>query len=52
MTKVKFNTDAALETRTYTYLTGAMYEGEWKGGMRHGKGKMKWSDGAYYEGEW
>ena len=27
-----------LVTRTYTYKTGAVYSGTWKGGMRHGKG--------------
>ena len=26
--------------------------GEWKGGMRHGRGTMKWPDGAKYDGEW
>ena len=38
--------------RRYEYTTGAVYEGMWKGGLRHGHGKMKWSDGATYEGEW
>ena len=24
----------------------------WKGGLRHGQGKMTWPDGACYEGDW
>ena len=41
-----------IETRDYTYKTGAVYSGQWKGGMRHGWGTMTWDDGAKYEGEW
>ena len=41
-----------IETREYQYNTGSVYQGQWKGGMRHGKGKMTWTDGAYYEGDW
>ena len=44
--------EAKLETRTHTYSTGAVYEGEWIGDKRHGKGKMTWKDGSFYEGEW
>ena len=40
------------ERRSYTYKTGAVYTGEWKGGMRHGNGTMKWPDGAKYSGSW
>ena len=47
-----FDPNAPTETRTFEYSTGAVYEGEWKGGMRHGKGKMTWSDGGSYEGDW
>lgn len=36
----------------FTYKSGAIYNGEWLGGFRHGKGKMKWLDGTIYEGEW
>ena len=37
----------------YTYqCSGAVYEGEWVGGMRHGTGTMAWNDGAQYHGEW
>ncbi|XP_045659427.1 MORN repeat-containing protein 1 isoform X4 [Ursus americanus] len=27
------------------------YEGEWKGGKKHGQGKLLFKDGSYYEGE-
>ncbi|XP_053061632.1 MORN repeat-containing protein 1 isoform X5 [Acinonyx jubatus] len=27
------------------------YEGEWKGGKKHGRGKLLFKDGGYYEGE-
>ncbi|XP_036033912.1 MORN repeat-containing protein 1 isoform X2 [Onychomys torridus] len=27
------------------------YEGEWKGGKKHGHGKLLFKDGSYYEGE-
>jgi hypothetical protein len=32
--------------------SGAIYEGEWKNGLRDGLGKQKWPDGSIYEGEW
>jgi len=31
---------------------GGRYEGEWKEGMRDGKGKHTWPDGSYYDGKW
>ncbi|EGR34336.1 hypothetical protein IMG5_015740 [Ichthyophthirius multifiliis] len=31
---------------------GGQYEGEWKNGMREGKGKHIWPDGSFYNGEW
>ena len=40
LTGEKFNPNAPIETRAHNYATGAVYEGEWIGGMRHGKGKM------------
>jgi hypothetical protein len=36
--------------KNYTYKSGANYNGEWKGGFRHGKGTMNYVDGAKYEG--
>ena len=29
-----------------------MYEGEWKDGKPHGRGKCIYADGVLYEGEW
>ena len=44
--------DTPLTNRVHTYTTGAVYVGQWMGGMRHGQGKMTWKDGASYEGQW
>ena len=30
----------------------AIYNGQWKLGKRHGRGKQVWSDGSQYEGYW
>ena len=38
------------EVRKITYSDGSNYEGEMMNGMRDGYGKLKFSDGAYYEG--
>ena len=39
--------------RTHVYKSSAVYIGQWKGGMRHGKGAMKWPpNNAFYVGEW
>lgn len=40
------------EVRRYEYLSGTVYEGEWLGGFRHGKGRCFWNDGSTYEGTW
>ena len=34
------------------FSDGDVYDGEWKDGMRHGKGRMTYSDGDIYDGEW
>ena len=34
------------------YSNGAVYEGQWKDGQPHGKGKMKYSNGMIYSGMW
>ena len=47
-----FRPDIELEERQYHYKSGAVYSGQWKGGMRHGHGKMVWQDGGSYEGCW
>lgn len=31
-----FKRDAALKQKIYTYKSGAVYNGQWKGGLRHG----------------
>lgn len=36
----------------HIYENGSRYEGKWRGGFRHGRGKMVWADGASYQGEW
>ena len=38
--------------RKYKYTTGAVYDGTWKGGMRHGTGTMSWLGNARYIGGW
>ena len=40
-----------MEHGIYTYKTGAIYNGSWKGGLRHGRGVMTWPDKARYEGD-
>lgn len=30
----------------------AIYYGQWKNGLRHGKGRQQWKDGSIYEGYW
>ena len=52
LTGAMFDPNAPIETRFFEYSTGAVYEGQCIGGMRHGKGKMAWSDGASYDGDW
>lgn len=35
-----------------TWKDGRKYEGNYKLGKEHGKGKMQWPDGLIYDGEW
>lgn len=52
ISKKRFNPNDFKE-HTYTYRkTGAVYDGQWIGGLRHGQGKMLWKDGASYSGNW
>ena len=37
---------------TKTYSNGNKYQGSFKNGKRHGKGKFIWASGALYEGNW
>ena len=36
----------------HIYTSGAIYEGEWRGGFRDGQGEMKWTDGSQFIGRW
>lgn len=36
----------------YTYISGAIYTGEWMNNFHHGKGVYEFPDGSVYEGEW
>lgn len=45
--------DLPTENREEVVLPdGAIYRGQWKNNMKHGKGVQIWPDGAKYEGEW
>jgi len=35
-----------------TYKDGSKYEGELQGGLRHGQGKLTYSDGTWFDGTW
>ena len=47
-----YEANTPLQSREHTFKTGAVYNGQWKGNLRHGNGTMTWADGAVYEGEW
>ena len=42
----------ALERKTYTYQSGAVYQGQFKGAKRHGQGHWQHPDGEVYEGQY
>mmetsp|Transcript_5033 Transcript_5033/g.9005 ORF Transcript_5033/g.9005 Transcript_5033/m.9005 type:complete len:346 (+) Transcript_5033:52-1089(+) len=45
--------DSSIKTRArHQFRSGAVYDGEWLGGMRHGVGKQTWPDKTEYIGEW
>nr|XP_012138500.1 PREDICTED: radial spoke head 10 homolog B-like [Megachile rotundata] len=35
-----------------TYAKGSCYHGQWRNGLRHGRGTMVWTYGNVYRGEW
>jgi len=37
---------------TEMYKDGSKYEGELQGGLRHGQGKLTYSDGTWFDGTW
>ena len=41
-----------LEFKTYTFQSGAVYEGTFKGTKRHGKGHWRHPEGEVYEGQY
>ena len=41
-----------LEFKTYTFQSGAVYEGTFKGSKRHGRGHWRHPEGEIYEGEY
>ena len=49
----KFRCEEFEGIHKYTYIDGEYYEGEWKNGLRHGKGKLIRKDGTVlFEGNW
>jgi hypothetical protein len=45
-------TEGGLEYKTYTFQSGAVYEGTFKGSKRHGRGHWRHPEGEIYEGEY
>ncbi|CDW71402.1 UNKNOWN [Stylonychia lemnae] len=53
VSKKRYDPNQQRERRPpYTFKTGAVYTGQWKGGFRDGEGEQRWPDGAMYIGEW
>jgi len=48
----QYHANSPFKAVKYEYSTGAVYEGQMKGGFRDGKGTMTWPDGASYSGQW
>ena len=44
----KYEKNKEISLRSHKYQTDSVYYGQWKGGLRHGNGKMTWKDGASY----
>jgi len=43
---------SGLERKTYTYQSGAVYTGQFKGAKRHGQGHWRHPEGEVYEGQY
>lgn len=39
-------------TGEFLHKNGALYRGEWRNGIKHGKGWIRFNDGSQYEGDW
>ena len=37
-----------VEVALFNFPNGIIYEGEWRDGFRHGKGRQIWPDGSHY----
>lgn len=46
------STGATLEYKTYTFQSGAVYDGTFLGSKRHGRGHWRHPEGEVYEGEY
>lgn len=46
------DTDTRIKQGPITLPSGAVYSGEWRGGMRDGEGTQEWPDGSKYVGYW
>ena len=46
------NSDKVTVRGTRWYANGDVYEGEWRGALRHGTGHMRFKDGRAYSGAW
>jgi hypothetical protein len=44
--------DSRMKQGPITLPSGAVYSGEWRGGMRDGEGTQEWPDGSKYVGYW
>eukprot|EP00931_Biecheleriopsis_adriatica_P023962 TRINITY_DN15026_c0_g1_i1.p1 TRINITY_DN15026_c0_g1~~TRINITY_DN15026_c0_g1_i1.p1 ORF type:complete len:374 (+),score=49.74 TRINITY_DN15026_c0_g1_i1:34-1122(+) len=44
--------DTVQERVLHEFRSGAIYDGEWLSGMRHGIGKQTWPNGTEYVGQW
>lgn len=44
--------DSITSVTNFLYENGITYTGQVKGAKRHGKGCLKWPDGAMYDGDW